>query len=119
MNPLRWLLKKSAGLAERRGGNADPWAPSFDRTVDSREYECWLEISGAKLLVTNKKWPERWIRESENGLRLARVEETHRGGFRLTVYERRGTQWQPIDGPSVLASQPEAEAQALVLLANA
>jgi hypothetical protein len=118
MNPFRWLLDLSAELAQRRGGEVDPRAFSYDSTADSRDYEARLEISGAHLLVTNRKWPERWTGTSADGLRLARVVQTHDGGFRLDVYERSGHQWRDWDGPSIFASLLEAQTLGEALLAK-
>lgn len=121
MNPFRWFLKLSADLAQKRGGSRDPWAYSYDATVDSRDYEEWIEVDGATLFVGNKKWPECWSQLSPDSRRYARAIEAGDGSFRLTVYARQdsghnGPEWGVWEGPSVLATREEAMALGQQLL---
>lgn len=121
MNPVRWLLDLSARLAQKRGSSRDPWAYSYDQSVDSRDYEGWFEVDGATLFIENMKWPECWSQLSPDSMRYARIVDAGDGSFRLTVYERRGSEqyglgWTEWEGPSVLASCNEAIALGQQLL---
>ena len=119
MNPFTWLLKLSANLAQKRGGGPiDPWAYSYDASVDSRDYEMVLEVDGASLFVGNRKWPERWSQLSADASRYARATEANDGSFRLTVYERSEWQWREWEGPSIVATLDDAVALGQRLLAR-
>lgn len=118
MNPFRWLLNLSAAAAEKRGGRRDPWAFSYDSTVDSREYEEWVMLDGARFFIGNRKWPERWSGLSPQKKRFARVVEASDGSHRLSVYERSNTMWNEVEGPSIVESLSDAKVLAQQLMVS-
>lgn len=110
MNLFQRILKFSADLAAKRGGKRDPWARSYDHTVDSREYEAWVDVDGAQLFVSNIKWPERWSECSQDKRYLARAIEAPDGTFRIAIFERKNDQWTPMDGASIVQNLQDAVA---------
>jgi hypothetical protein len=118
MNPFRWLLNLSAAAAEKRGGQRDPWAFSYDSSVDAREYEEFIKVDGADLFVGNRKWPERWGELSPQRKRYARVVEADDGSQRLSIYERLDAKWHEVEGPSILESLDDAKVMARKMMAT-
>ena len=112
MNPFRWLLNLSAAAAEKRGGHRDPWAFSYDSSVDAREYEEFIMVDGASLFVGNRKWPEKWGELSPLRRRYARVIEADDGSQRLSIFERFDSHWSVVEGPSILESLDDAKVMA-------
>ena len=117
-NPVRWLFKLSADLAQRRGGAHDLWAYTYDPSVDSREYEAYAVVNGASLFVGNKKWPECWSEVSPDSTRYARLVRSDDGSYRLSVYERDGYKWREWEGPSVVATIEDGQTLGRKLLAR-
>lgn len=118
LNPLRWLFKLSADLAQKRGGVRDPWAYSYDASVDSRHYEAYGVVDGATFFIGNRKWPERWGDLSADGSRYASLVQADDGSYRLTVYERNEFEWRPWEGPSVVATLEDGQSLGRRLLAR-
>lgn len=116
MNPFRWLLNLSEAAAERRGGKPDPWAFSFDSSVDAREYEEHITVHGATLFIANRKLRELWSELSPLEKRFARITDAMGGGLRLSVYERIDGKWIEFEGASIFDSIDDAQATARKLM---
>lgn len=117
MNPFRWILKKSEELAYRRGGapsGVDIFRPEPNNHVLYEPQH--FEVDGASLLVMDPMWTERWAAFSANRSKYVRVVETDDQSLRLWAFVRSGSEWQPWDGPSVLANLSEAVALGQKLL---
>ena len=118
MNPFHWLLKKSEELAHRRGGapsGVDVLAPPSSRERPEPESESY-EIDGAWFWNGRPEWSEQWAQLSPDRERFARVVGATDGSLRLCTYVRLNGTWTSLEGPSIMASLPEAIEQGKKLI---
>lgn len=117
MNPIRWLLKKSEDLANRRAGTRGEGSvvPSASLNLRAEEPRP-IHIDGATLWITDPMRTPQWSALSADRNKYARIVRISDEAYRLSAFQRNADEWKTWEGPSLFASQAEATTSAEALL---